>query len=158
MKIILAGLALVATTLGAQAGETYDSSGSVAGQSSARLFQLAENHLVMLLPSAHTGFEMEAEGHPFTGLNGSCDGALEALNGTVLGQGICVYESAAGETLAVRWSGKNMTADGALHGRWLVIGGTGGMAGMSGGGNFISITDRATGASELTLTGAVSTQ
>ena len=58
----------------------------------------------------------------------------------------------------MRWTGETMTADGALQGQWLVIGGTGGMAGMTGGGDFINVTDRETGAAVLTLTGAVSTQ
>ena len=79
------------------AGGTYDSTGTATGQSSAQIIPLAENHLVMMLPSTQTGFEMEADGHPFAGMSGVCNGALEVLNGAAIGEGLCVYENAAGE-------------------------------------------------------------
>lgn len=158
MRNLFTAAMLAASASAAFAGGTYDSTGTATGQSSAQIIPLAENHLVMMLPSTQTGFEMEAEGHPFAGMSGSCNGALEILNGAALGQGLCVYEDGAGDTIAVRWTGENMTAEGALHGQWTIIGGTGGLTGMTGGGDFINVTDRETGEAALTLTGAVSTQ
>lgn len=75
------------------------------------------------------------------------------MNGAAIGEGLCVYENGNGETVALRWTGENMTALGVFSGQWVVIGGTGSMIG---GGDFVNVTDRATCAAKTTLTSAVS--
>lgn len=158
MRPIIAACLLAASTGAAMAGQTYDSTGTVTGKSTAEITPLGENHMVMLAPSTHDSFKMAADGHPFSDMSGACNGGVEFLNGAALGQGICVYQNAAGETMAVRWSGENISPDGTFHGQWIVIGGTGNLAGSVGGGDFSSVTDRGTGAQEIALTGAISTK
>lgn len=158
MKTISTALFLVISSTAVSAGQTYDCSGTATGQSSAMIVPLAENHLVMLLPSKQTGFYMAVDGHPFEGLSGNCNGALEVINGAAIGQGLCVYENAVGDSMAVRWTGETITAEGALQGNWLIIGATGGLAGMTGGGDFTNLTNPETGAESISFTGAVTTK
>ena len=155
MKTIFAGLALAASVVAAQAGGTYDSSGTVQGQAASEITVLGEGHMVMLLPTAHNNFEMADPNHPFADMSGTCTGAVEVIAAAVSGTGMCVYENAAGETMAIRWIGENFDADGGFHGQWLIAGGTGSLSGSTGGGDFISFTDESNGAQEVTLTGAM---
>lgn len=155
MKIALAGLALAASAVAAQAGGTYDSSGTVQGQAASEITVLGEGHMVMLLPTAHNSFDMADPDHPFGDMSGACTGAVEVMGAAVSGTGMCIYENAAGETMAVRWIGENFDADGGFHGQWLIAGGTGSLSGSTGGGDFISMTDQSTGSQEVTLTGAM---
>ncbi len=155
MKKTLAA-AMILTSAGmVQAGGTYDSTGVILGQSTAKLHVLGEGHLVMELTGTQDSFEMAAEGHPFSGLSGSCTGGLEIRGPAANGAGVCAYSNAAGDTAFVKWSGQGMTAEGAVHGSWTMIGGTGGMAGIAGGGHYTSKTDRSNGKTRATLTGAV---
>ena len=158
MKYISATLFFAVSATGVSAGQTYDSTGTIAGQSAAEITPLSDGHMIMLLPSAHKSFDMAADGHPFEDMTGTCDGAVEVLNGAALGQGLCVYENGAGETMAVRWTGENVEADGTFHGQWIIVGATGGLAGSTGGGDFTSLTDRNTGAQTVSLTGAMLTK
>lgn len=50
------------------------------------------------------------------------------------------------------------TAVCAGQGNWVIIGATGGLAGIAGGGDFTNATNRETGAQSLSLTGAVTTK
>ena len=155
MKTMTAAALLLATAGIAHAGGTYDSSGVISGQSTPKLYPLADGHLVMELNSTQDSFDMEAEGHPFSGLSGTCTGGLEIRGPAATGEGVCAYSNAAGDMAFVRWNANAMTAEGAVAGTWVMIGGTGGMAGMTGGGNYTSKTDRSNGATRATLTGAV---
>jgi len=158
MNYLFVACFFVASTTAASAGQTYDSTGTIKGTSTAEITLLGDNHMVMLAPSKHEKFNMAADGHPFSGMTGSCNGGVEFLNGAALGQGLCVYQNGAGETMAVRWSGENISPDGTFHGQWIVVGGTGKLAGSVGGGDFSSVTDRNTGVQEIALTGAISTK
>jgi len=158
MKYFIAACIFATSASAVVAGQTYDSTGKIIGKSAAEITPLGENHMVMLAPSKHESFDMVADGHPFSDMTGDCNGGVEFLNGAALGHGICVYKNGAGETMAVRWSGENITPDGTFHGQWLVVGGTGKLAGSVGGGDFSSVTDRGTGVQEISLTGAISTK
>ena len=154
MKTCFAAMLLAASpTLGL--AETFDSSGTITGQSSAVITALSDGHMIMFAPSTHDAFDMDADGHPFAEMTGDCNGTLE-INGPVArGSGHCIYENAAGENLVVNWIGRQFDAEGAFHGDWFVVGGTGGMAAASGGGGFVSMTDQSTGAQTVTLSGAL---
>ena len=155
MKIWTAAALVLAATGVTHAGGTYDSTGVILGQSSAKLYPLADGHLVMELTGTQDSFEMETDGHPFSGLSGTCTGGMEIKGPTANGGGVCAYANAAGDRAFVSWSAKGMMADGAVGGTWVLIGGTGSMAGITGGGDYTSKTDRTTGKSRATLTGAV---
>lgn len=155
MKHLIAGVVLLASTGLAQAGGTFDSSGTIKGKSSATYHPVNEGLLVMELINTQTSFDMAAEGHPFTGMTGRCIGAVEIRGPAADGGGVCVTENAAGDSGFVKWKGDNIGADGAFNGSWVMIGGTGSMAGITGGGRFSSLTDRTTGDYVNTLTGAV---
>ena len=158
MKTFTAAALFALGASAAWAGQTFDSTGTIKGTSSAEITAIAENHMVMLAPSKHAQFDMVADGHPFADMSGECNGGVEFLNGAALGQGVCVYENSNGEALAIRWSGENITPDGTFHGNWLIIGGTGKLTGLTGGGGFSSITNRDTGVQDITLTGAMTTK
>ncbi len=155
MKIVTAAALVLASAGLASAGGTYDSTGVIAGQSLAKIYPLAEGHLVMELTGTQDSFDMAADGHPFADLSGTCTGGLEIRGPAATGEGVCTYSNAAGDMAFVRWNANAMTAEGAVAGTWVMIGGTGGMAGMTGGGNYTSKTDRSNGTTRATLTGAV---
>ena len=109
----------------------------------------------MELTGTQDTFEMEADGHPFSGMSGTCTGGMVIEGPAANGSGVCAYSNPAGDTAFVSWRAQRMTADGAVGGAWVMVGGTGGMAGISGGGAYTSKTDRKTGNTRATLTGAV---
>lgn len=154
MRTFLTGMLLAVSPTFAVA-ETYDSSGKITGQSSAVVTALDEGHMIMFSPSTHDVFEMETEGHPFVEMTGNCNGTIEINGPAARGTGHCVYENASGESLVVNWIARQFDAEGAFHGDWIVVGGTGGMAAASGGGSFISLTDQSTGSQSVTLSGAL---
>ena len=156
MKTIFAGLVVLGSATSVVAGGTFDSTGSVKGQAASEITVLSEDHMVMLLPAKHTAFDMATPDHPFADMTGSCTGATEVIGAAVSGQGMCVYENSKGEKLAIRWLANTFDAEGKFHGTWIIEGGTGSMAGASGGGDFISNTDVTSGAQDVALTGAIS--
>ncbi len=155
MKKCMAATLFVASAGMAQAGGTHDMTGVVTGKTDATFHQISEGHMVMEFTNTQTSYDMQADGHPMSGVTGRCMGALELRGPSVSGGGMCVGQTADGDMLFVRWEGQNMTADGALNGNWTMVGGTGKMAGITGGGHYHSLTDRSTGDYVNTLTGAV---
>jgi len=149
VSAVLAALPSIATA------ETFESSGTITGQSGAVVTALGESRMIMFAPSTHDVFEMDAEGHPFADMTGNCNGTIEINGPAARGSGHCIYENAAGESLVVNWIARQFDAEGAFHGDWFVVGGTGGMAMASGGGSFVSLTDQTTGAQSVTLSGAL---
>ncbi len=155
MKKATAAAMILASVGMAHAGGTYDSTRVILGQSTAKVHLLGEGHLVMELTGTQDSFEMAAEGHPFSDLAGSCTGGLEVRGAAANGGGVCAYKNDAGDTAYVKWSGQGMTAEGAVRGTWTMVGGTGAMTGIEGGGHYTSKTDRSNGKTRATLTGAV---
>ncbi|MEO9821019.1 MAG: hypothetical protein ABJ370_07340 [Paracoccaceae bacterium] len=154
MKTFLTA-ALLAVSPALVLAETYDSSGTVSGQSSAVVTALDDGRVIMFAPSTQDAFKMDTDGHPFADMTGNCNGTIEINGPAARGTGHCVYENAAGENLVVNWIARQFDAKGAFHGDWIVVGGTGGMASASGGGSFVSRTDQSTGSQNITLSGAL---
>lgn len=152
---LLTTTALIVATAGFVQAETYDSSGVVTGQSASTMMPLNDGHMILFSPSSHDNFDMVADGHPFEDMAGNCNGSVEILGPIARGGGHCVYTNSADETLVVSWVAQNFDAEGVFYGEWTIVGGSGGMSGAAGGGNFASLTDRSSGAQELTLTGAM---
>lgn len=147
--------ALLVATAGIVQAETYDSSGVVTGQSASTMMPLSDGHMVLFLPSSHDNFDMVAEAHPFEDMAGNCNGSVEVLGLMARGSGHCVYTNSADETLVVSWIAQNLDADGAFHGKWTIVDGSGAMSSATGGGNFASLTDSSSGIQTTTLTGAM---
>ena len=146
---------LLATAPSVGVAETFDSSGTITGQSAAVITALSDSHMIMSAPGTHDVFEMQVEGHPFADMTGDCNGTMEINGPAARGTGHCVYANAAGENLVVSWIAQQLDADGRFHGDWFVVGGSGGMAEATGGGSFSSVTDEATGTQTVTLSGAL---
>ncbi len=155
MKQVLAAAFCMALASTAQAGGTYNSTGTVVGQSTSNIHALQDGHLVLELRSTHDAFQMEAADHPFSGMSGSCTGAAEIRGASATGGGMCVYTGADGSMAANRWTVTGLGADGAFEGRWVMVAGNGKMEGLSGGGTYRSLTNPETGAQQITLTGAI---
>ena len=155
MKKLLTIIVFLASTGAAYAQETYDATGTITAQSGAKMHLISEGHMVIELPSAQNSFEMAAPNHPFEGLTGKCTGSAELNGASATGGGICVYNNAAGDMAFTRWEVSSLGADGSFKGTWVMLGGTGEMAGVTGGGNYNSLTNRETGAQSITLTGAI---
>lgn len=147
--------ALFAATTSVAHAETYDSTGTITGQSSATITALNEGHMIMFAPSTHDVFDMAVEGHPFANMTGNCNGTVEINGPSARGAGHCIYENATGESMVVNWTARQFDADGGFHGDWVVVGGTGEMADASGGGSFVSVTDQTNGSQTVTLSGAL---
>lgn len=154
MRILAAAAILIATTSLAQA-ETFDTSGTITGQSGATVTALSEGHMIMFAPSTHDAFDMAVAGHPFSDMSGNCNGTIEINGPSARGSGHCVYENTAGESMVVNWVARQFDDAGGFHGDWFVVGGTGGMAQATGGGSFVSTTDQSNGAQSITLSGAL---
>ncbi len=155
MKYLMASVALLASAGLVQAGGTFDSAGVIKGKTSATFHPISDGHMVMEFTNTQTSFEMADPANPLAGMTGRCTGAMEIRGPAVSGGGVCIAQSDGGDMAFVRWQGQNLSADGALNGSWVMIGGTGSMAGISGGGQYSSLTDRSTGDYVNTLTGAV---
>ncbi len=156
MKRYVAAALCMSVASAAQAGGTFDSTGTVTGQSTSTIHALHEGHLVLELRSTHDEFQMAAADHPFSGMSGSCTGAAEIRGASATGGGMCVYTGADGSMAANRWTVTGLGADGAFEGRWVMVSGNGTMEGLTGGGTYRSLTNPETGAQKITLTGAVS--
>ena len=138
------------------AGGSFDSTGTITGQSSSKVNPIHEGHLAILLSGTQDKFTMKDPDHPFANLAGTCMGAIEVRGPAATGGGICAYQNEAGDAAFVRFTTDSLSADGAFQGDWTMIGGTGGMSGITGGGRYASKTDPSNGKTEATLTGAVS--
>lgn len=156
MKRFFTLTALCASASLAQAGGMYDATGTITSQSSAVFHPISEGHMAIELLSQQTAFDMAMDGHPFEGMSGNCTGTTEVMGASATGGGMCFYESEGGGTAINRWTVTGVGQDGAFHGRWVMVAGTGDLSGITGGGTYVSVTNRETGAQSITLTGAVS--
>ena len=145
-------LALALTALPAAAETAFDSTGVAFGVETGALLAETEEIYAFRSRTTHESFEMEAEGHPFAGLGGVCEGFVVARE-IVSGGGLCTYEGAEG-TAFVSYEIEGTGPEGELVGTWSAEGGLGTLAGLSGGGRFASFEDAA-GAIETLFVGAV---
>ena len=155
MKFRVASLLILVGGM-AHAGGTFDSTGTITGQSTTKLYPVGEGQMVMEVTVSHDVFDMATEGHPFSGMSGTCTGGAQIRGPALTGSGVCQYSNESGDMAFLKWDMDSLSPEGATMGGWTMIGGTGTHAGISGGGRFVSATNRETGAVSLTLDGAVS--
>ena len=155
MKILTTSAFLAAYAFAAQAGGSYDSSGVATGITKNVVKMASEGHVVMQTMGIYETVTTDDPDNPMNGLSGECFGALEIKGTTATGGGLCVFRGDGEDAMSVRWTAEGMTAQGALAGRWNATGGTGALAGATGGGSFHSLTNMETGTFENTLTGAL---
>lgn len=150
MKFYVLAAILAATPAVA---DTFSGTSIGKGSATSQVMPLAEGTMVIKTDSAYEMFEVE-DGHPLQGASGPCFGAVSVVAGSVSGGGNCVYETSNGQAI-MQWTAMGMSADGALVGSWIVLGGSGGWAMASGGGSFSSLTDPQTGKFVNTIHGSI---
>lgn len=150
--ILAAGLLAAAAT--AEAG-TFPSGGIGTGVSNNVAHEVAEGHVVIEVRTEYSGYEMETEGNPLSGMSGPCLGAMEIEAGTVEGGGRCLFTDAEGGTAVIAWTATGLGEGGAILGEWVTSGGTGKWIDATGGGGFVTVTDDATGVTTNTIDGEI---
>ena len=151
MRPLAICLAAAALAVPAAAETAFDSTGIVRGRSVSERHVIEKGLMAVETRVLHEGFEMEAEGHPFAGLAGRCTGTMIARGIAASGGGVCAYEGE-GRGMVVGYAVEGFTVDGEATGTWSVVGGTGALAGLAGGGRFVSRGDEET---SLLIVGAV---
>lgn len=106
------------------------------GSATSAVMPVTESLIAVHATSMYDRFEAEDADNPFASASGPCFGAILIDKGAVSGDGLCHYTDADGEVAVVRWVAKGMSAEGRTQGDWMLIGGTGKWATMSGGGAF----------------------
>ena len=152
-RIALAAVLAVCPALAAAGA--IDAAGTAKGQSTTTMTQISEGHMVMNANTEFSGFAAADPGNPMNNMSGPCFGAVEVKMGAASGGGLCDWTDGTDRAL-ISWMAESIDAEGRMYGAWSVKGGTGPWANASGGGMFTSLTDRSTGATENTVTGAIS--
>lgn len=144
-----------AASSAATAGSDWDQGGRGSGTSTSTVTQIADGHMVMHVSSAYDTVEMADPDHPMHGASGPCFGAVEIAAAAASGGGICTFTDRGGNMVVLHWAAKGMDATGALTGDWSISSGTGPWDGASGGGQFSSLTDPASGNFVNTITSKI---
>lgn len=139
----------------ATAGTEWDQDGVGSGSSTSTVTQIADGYMVMHVSSAYDTVEMADPDHPMHGASGPCFGAVEIAAAAASGGGICTFTDSSGHMAVLHWEAERMEASGALIGNWSISGGTGPWDGASGGGQFSSLTDPASGNFVNTITSKI---
>lgn len=155
MKLLAATLLAAVTLAQGAAAETAAINVTHKGQANNSYTALAENNIAIQLASDF-GSEGMAE-TPMAGMGFSCFGSIHIMVPGASGGGLCVWADDSGMPRVVsNWTATGMAADGAITGTWTILSANGDLEGLNGGGTFASLTDRDTGAVQLTTMGAVS--
>ena len=127
--------------------ESYDISGSSVGTSTSKYVPMGESHIYVDLNSK---FTLPDNGTPMAGMASECIGFMQiAIGSGADGSGMCVWTDGDGDSWFGPWDVSGMSPERATLGMWYVAGGTGKFANATGGGQFTSLTDPATGKSAL---------
>lgn len=140
---------------GLAAAGAIDAAGTATGQSATTITMVSDGHMIMNANTDFSGFSAADPNNPMNNMSGPCFGAVEVKMGVATGGGLCDWSDGT-ERAVISWTAERIDAEGRMYGVWSVEGGTGDWAMVSGGGMFTSFTDRATGAAENTVTGAIS--
>lgn len=116
--------------------ETVSANGTGYGTSTATPMPVSEALVIVHATSMYERFETENPDNPFAAASGPCFGAVLIDKGAVSGEGLCHYTDGDGDVAVVKWMATGMSADGRTLGDWMVQGGTGKWASITGGGNF----------------------
>ena len=142
------------TALPGLAGSTLDMSSVASGQTNNTVYPINEGHMIIFTDTEYTSNDQDDAGTLLTGMTGKCNGTLDLEPPTASGQGHCVFKLATGDMTFTKWVATGMNAEGAITGEWSTVGGTGVFEGATGGGSFVSATDRVTGKTQNTITGS----
>ena len=116
--------------------ETIDVTGVGHGNTTATAMPVSDGLVVVHATSTYDRFVSEDDNNPFAPAAGPCFGAILIDKGAVSGEGLCHYTDGDGEQAVVKWIAKGLSAEGRTQGDWMILGGTGKWASMSGGGTF----------------------
>jgi hypothetical protein len=153
--ILIAAAAALSAGPGLAAG-LYDGAAIGTGQSQNEIVVLGENHVVMHSVGIYQPLATADANNPMTGLPGKCFGSIEMKGASASGSGHCVFAEGDSRAVVTDWTVTGRSAEGALTGQWSVIGAAGSATGLTGGGSFSNLTDRATGTFTNSISGAVS--
>lgn len=153
MKLV--SMAMAAAVLGGavHAEEVFDGAAIGTGQAQNEIIALGENHLVMHAVGIYGPVATADVRNPMTGLPGKCFGSIEILGASASGSGHCVFAEGSSRAVVTGWEVTGVGADGSITGEWTVIGAGGSATGLTGGGSFSNLTDRATGMFTNNITG-----
>ncbi|MBS0125427.1 hypothetical protein [Thetidibacter halocola] len=135
--------------------ETIDVTGTGHGTSTTQVMPVSESLIVVSATSMYERFETANPMNPFASASGPCFGAMKIDKGAVSGGGLCRYTDSDGDVAVVNWMAKAMTAEGRTQGDWMIEGGTGKWATITGGGTFDA--GEMDGAYTNKITGSVTT-
>ncbi|MBV7396063.1 hypothetical protein [Mameliella sediminis] len=116
--------------------ETIDATGIGHGTSTATPMPVSEGLVVVHATSMYDRFETESPDNPFASASGPCFGAILIDKGAVSGDGLCRYTDGDGDVAVIKWIATGLSAEGRTQGDWMVMGGTGKWASITGGGTF----------------------
>lgn len=116
--------------------ETVSAKGVAHGRSSTQVLPVSEGLVAVHVSTMYKRFETEAANSPFATATGPCFGAILIDNGAVSGEGLCTYTDGDGERVVVLWTATGISAEGRTLGEWMIKGGTGKWASLTGGGTF----------------------
>ncbi|SMX38271.1 hypothetical protein [Maliponia aquimaris] len=116
--------------------ETVSAKGVGHGASSTQAMPVSEGLVAVHVSTMYKHFETENPNNPFAAATGPCFGAILIDKGAVSGDGLCHYTDGDGDVAVIRWTAKGLSAEGRTQGEWMVKGGTGKWASITGGGTF----------------------
>lgn len=116
--------------------QTVDVSGTGYGEAMSTAMPLSEGTVVVHANTRYDRFEGGNPDSPFATASGPCFGAVMVDKGAVSGGGLCNYTDGDGDVAVVKWTATGMSEEGRTMGDWMVQGGTGKWASITGGGTF----------------------
>jgi hypothetical protein len=116
--------------------ETVTAAGVGHGASTATPMPVSDGLVIVHATSMYESFETEDPMNPFASAKGPCFGAILIDKGEVSGDGLCHYTDGDGDVAVVKWIAKAINAEGRTQGDWMVMGGTGKWASITGAGAF----------------------
>jgi hypothetical protein len=137
MTLVFSGalLASAFSTQGFAAEFKFDQQSCYAGPM--QVIQHADG--IMSASYSLVGMSPGSEGSPIQMMSGRCLGAITIINGQVDDNGTCEYVNAAGDKIFGVFARKGDPAK--AEGTWHVVHGTGKFADISGGGNWMPVTN-----------------
>ncbi|WP_299722374.1 hypothetical protein [uncultured Tateyamaria sp.] len=144
--------ALIAT--GASADTTIDMTTALKGTTARQMTVFSEGHMAGTLASTYERIEA-GDGHPMTGMTGTCTGHMIVQLPAGSGGGLCAFSNDAGDRMVITYDITGLNRDGGVSGSWIAHGGGGTMAGVQGGGSFVNGPDAEDGTFDQQVTGAI---
>lgn len=136
LRSLMIGALGLAWVSAAQAGGTFNAAGKGMATDESVMHAIGENHILIANNNVYSTFEAEDPANPMNGMSGACFGSTEVKAGVVSSNGYCNWTDTGGDKVVIRWIGSHVDAKGAVHGTWILHGGTGKWVGATGGGTY----------------------